>query len=117
MIGGRLLADGFGRGGSSDSPWARHGTALVLVLGLAGGLVAHLAADGAGKASIAPIIVAQACTILGGPALAAALIYLAVWRRPEKGAPITPVWMVLTLLLGFATTLVLAFRTALKLVG
>ena len=118
MIGGRLLADGFGKGETTESPWSRHGTAIALIAGLAGGLFAHLNAEAAASASISPIIIAQASTILGGPALAATLLYLAL--RPEiRSAPDkrAPGWMIGLAAAGFAVTLILAWRTGIKLFG
>ena len=32
------MADGMGKGGSMDAPWARHGTVIALVVGMAAGL-------------------------------------------------------------------------------
>ena len=70
---GQFLADGLGVGDSMPAPWTRHGTALALVLAMALGLPAL----GAGWSQIRLIMIAQACTVLGRPALALTLIYLA----------------------------------------
>ncbi len=112
MIGGRLLADGIGKGGTSEARWARHGTALALLAGLAGGLVGHLQSGG-GK--LAPIVVAQASTILGGPALAAALLYLSTRKR--DGAAVAPRWMTATAAIALLVSLGLAARTLRSLLG
>ena len=113
-----MLADGFGDGATTESKWSRHGTARALIAGLAGGLVAYLAAGAGGRASIAPIIVAQASTIPGGPVLALALIYLGT-RKDLSGDPQkrTPAWMLAITALGFVATLVLAWRTWGQLFG
>lgn len=115
MIGGRLFADGFGKGATTESPWSRHGTALALVAGLAGGLVAHFTAGDDGKGNITPIIIAQASTVLGGPALAMTLLYLGS-RRDTKGGR-APAWMLAITGIGFLVTLVLAWRTGTSLLN
>jgi manganese transport protein len=116
MIGGRLLADGFGHGKSTEAPWARHGTALALLAGLAGGLVAFLYVEPSERGSIAPIIIAQASTMIGAPALALTILFLAT-RKDILNDPIkrTPRWMLILAWSGFLVTLVIAWRTSLKL--
>ena len=118
MIGGRLLADGIGRGQSADEPWSRHGTALALIAGFAGGLIAFLFVEPSERGSIAPIIIAQASTMIGAPALALSIIYLAtrksVSSNPQKR---TPRWMLALCWSGFIVTLILAWRAGLNLFG
>ncbi len=116
MIGGRLLADGFGHGKSTEATWARHGTALALLAGLAGGLLAFLYVEPSERGSIAPIIIAQASTIIGAPALALTILFLAT-RKDIRNDPLkrTPRWMLILAWGGFLVTLVLAWRIAEKL--
>lgn len=116
MIGGRLLADGFGHGKSTEDPWARHGTALALLAGLVGGLVAFLYVEPSERGSIAPIIIAQASTMIGAPALALTILFLAT-RKDIRNDPLkrTPRWMLILAWSGFLVTLVIAWRASLKL--
>ena len=116
MIGGRLLADGFGHGKSTEATWARHGTALALLAGLVGGLLAFLYVEPSERGSIAPIIIAQASTMIGAPALALTILFLAT-RKDIRNDPLkrTPRWMLILAWSGFLVTLVLAWRASLKL--
>ncbi|MDG2125535.1 MAG: divalent metal cation transporter, partial [Verrucomicrobiales bacterium] len=114
MIGGQFLADGTGRGASIDKPATRHFTVAALAAGLAGALVAQLSTSATGGASITPIIIAQACTVIGGPALAATLLYLAT--RPDlTGEKRTPKWLLASTVAALLVTLVLATKTIIKL--
>jgi len=106
IIGGNMLADGFGWGSTMNDLGARHSTAAALVIGFA---VASgcLAAD---IKPVAAITVAQASTVLGLPALAMALVFLAT--RPElKAARRVPRWMIVLGCAGLLLTLLLAART------
>lgn len=115
MIGGQFLADGLGKGRSMDTSWSRHGTVLALLAGLAGGLVAFIPEALSGEQSnVTPIIVAQACTVLGGPALAATLLYLGT-RKDLEGERKTPAWVLTLVWLGLGLTLVIAVRTGMGL--
>lgn len=116
MIGGRLLADGFGKGNRIDSKWSTHCTALALIAGILGAFFAI--ADPDSKNSINPIIIAQASTILGGPTLALALLFLGIkinQRDPQKRR--ISKWMLWSVSMGLIVTLVLAFKTFGKLFG
>ncbi|MED5585135.1 MAG: Nramp family divalent metal transporter [Verrucomicrobiota bacterium] len=106
MVGGRFLADGMGRGKSADAPWSRHGTALALAAGLVGGLIAFLFVDPSERGATAPIIIAQASTMIGAPALALSILYLAT----RKGIR-SPRWMLALCWIGLIVTLVLVWRT------
>jgi manganese transport protein len=111
MVGGQFLADGVGLGDSMEAPWTRHGTALALVLAMGLGL----AALSTGWSHVHLIVVAQACTVLGGPALALTLLYLAT--RPDlRHASPTPVWMLIVGWVGVVATLLLSVRTLVGLV-
>ncbi|MEC7223255.1 MAG: Nramp family divalent metal transporter [Verrucomicrobiota bacterium] len=116
MIGGRLLADGFGKGNRIDSKWSTHCTALALIAGILGAFFAITDPDS--KNSIDPIIIAQASTILGGPTLALALLFLGIkinQRDPQKRR--ISKWMLWSVSMGLIVTLVLAFKTFGKLFG
>jgi manganese transport protein len=110
LIGGNMLADGCGRGATMNDPGTRHATAAALLIGMTiaiGCLVAGVSPVGA-------ITVAQASTVVGLPALALALIYLAT--RPELTGPRRiPAWMVGAAGLGLAVTLFLTLRTFMQL--
>ena len=116
MIGGRLLADGFGKGNRIDSKWSTHCTALALIAGILGAFFAI--ADPDSKNSIDPIIIAQASTILGGPTLALALLFLGIKinQRDQQKRRISK-WMLWSVSMGLIVTLVLAFKTFGKLFG
>lgn len=106
MVGGLLLSDGLGLGHRIDDRPARHLTTLAL---LAGFVVAALA-TATGASRVALIVLAQALTVLGGPALALALVYLGTRRGMN-----TPRWILALGVLGFLVTTALAVRTAVRL--
>jgi len=110
MVGGQFLADGLGVGGSMQAPWTRHCTALALLLAMVLGLVAL----STGWNHVHLITVAQACTVLGGPALAVALLYLATRPDLQRRHP-TPAWMLAAGWIGLVATLLLAVRTIVNL--
>ena len=70
------------------------------------------------KNSIDPIIIAQASTILGGPTLALALLFLGIKinQRDQQKRRISK-WMLWSVTMGLIVTLVLAFKTFGKLFG
>lgn len=118
MIGGRLLADGFGHGKSTDDRWPRHGTALALLAGLAGGLIAFLYVDPGERGAIAPIIIAQASTMIGAPALSLTILYLATRKDIMQDARKRPPrWMLALSRCSVIVTLIIAWRIAEKLFG
>lgn len=110
MIGGQFLADGIGRGDSMDSAWARHGTVIALLTGFAGTLVGRLTPFD----PVTLIIMAQSATVLGLPALALTLIFLASRRRAD-GKRVAPMWLLLVASTAIPITLALAIRTGLNL--
>ncbi|MDA7681390.1 Nramp family divalent metal transporter [Verrucomicrobiales bacterium] len=116
MIGGRLLADGFGKGNRIDSKWSKHCTVLALLAGLLGAFFAIIDPDS--KNSIDPIIIAQASTMLGGPTLALALLFLGIKiNQRDQQKPRISKWMLWSVTMGLIVTLVLAFKTFGKLFG
>ena len=108
MIGGTLLADGLGQKAALDSPWPKNYTVLVLLIGM---IVALLPSD----ANRVPLIIfAHALTVLGGPLLAASLLYLAT-RRSETGERVAPLWLVVVGAVGFVVVLAFAARTVVRI--
>jgi Mn2+/Fe2+ NRAMP family transporter len=109
MIGGNMLSDGFGKGETINDRGARVGTVLALMIGM---LIA-IASIAKGYSVVNVITVAQASTVLGLPALAAALIYLGT--RPDlTGERKVPKWMIVMGSVGFMLSLMLTLRTIVK---
>jgi len=109
-IGGVLLSDGLGLGASLDQKWPKIFTVAALVFGM---VVAYLASV-SGMDHVALIVFAQALTVLGGPALAASLIYLSI-GKPFKQRVKAPGWMLFLVIFGFAIVTLLTIRTAVKI--
>ena len=109
MIGGNMLSDGFGKGATINDRGARNGTVLALLIGM----VIAIGSIVMGFPVVNVITVAQASTVLGLPALAAALVYLAT--RPDlTGERKVPGWMVIMGSVGFLLSLMLTLRTIIK---
>ncbi len=109
MIGGTVMSDAIGKGSRLQDRWPVHLTVVALLVGMAVA-IASLAKEGS---TVHLITLAQACTVLGIPALAAALIYLGT--RPELIGPrrVPPVVLRLSIL-GFVVACLLALITAQK---
>ena len=105
LIGGTLLADGLGKGAALDSPWVRG----LTVAALAAGCGIALAAP-AGGGRVDAILIAQALTVLGGPLLAGALLFLGT-----RIAPRPPAWTFAVAGAGAVLVALLAVRTAWRL--
>lgn len=110
MIGGTVLADGFGRGGSMDQPWPKRFTAV----GLLTGMVVAIAVKSYGFKVGTLLIFAQALTVLGNPLLAGAMLWLAT-RKDLSGERAVPAWMKWLAFAGFVVVLILAVRVAVNL--
>ncbi len=109
MIGGNMLSDGFGKGATINDRGARNATVLALAIGMTVAIVSITK----GYSVVNVITVAQASTVLGLPALAAALIYLAT--RPDlSGDRKVPRWMIVMGSIGFLLSLLLTLRTIIK---
>ena len=100
LIGGTLLADGFGWPSGMNDRAQKIGTTVALLLGAAVAIVAK----GQGN-QIEAIVLMQKLTLLGGPLLAAALLYLG----HRAGAP---KWAMALAALGAALVVVVAGREA-----
>ncbi len=109
MIGGNMLSDGFAKGATINDRGARNCTVLALLIGM----VVAIMSIAKGYSVVNVITVAQASTVFGLPALAAALIYLGLC--PDlTGKRKVPRWMIVMGSIGFLLSLLLTLRTILK---
>lgn len=98
MVGGTVLSDGLGKGSRLSEKWPIHMTSLALVVGMVIAIFSKMDGD----STVHLITIAQALTVVGAPALAIALMYLAT--RPEmKGERAIPKGYIY---LGFAAIVV-----------
>ncbi len=109
MIGGTVLSDGLGRGGSMD----QLGPKICTVLALLTGMVVAVAVKTLDFKTGDLIIFAQALTVLGNPLLAGAMLWLAT-RGDMQGERVVPTWIKLVSGLGFVLVLGLSLRTAVQ---
>lgn len=109
LIGGTVLSDSLGKGAKLTDKWPLHLTTTALVVGM-GVAIASVAKEGS---TVHLITIAQACTVLGIPALAAALIYLAT-RKELAGNRKVPQWTIILAIIGFILSCLLALLTASK---
>jgi len=109
LIGGTVMSDAIGKGSRLQDKWPVHLTVVALLVGMVVAIVG-LYSEG----SIVPLItLAQACTVIGLPALAAALLYLGT--RPElKGPRAVPKPILITAGIGFLVSCGLMFLLAQK---
>lgn len=107
MIGGTVMSDSIGKGSRLQDGWPLHMTAVALLIGM-GVAIASFRSAGS---TVGLITIAQALTVLGIPALAAALIYLGT--RPElQGERRVPRTIIALAIVGFCVSCVLAGMTA-----
>ena len=111
LIGGTVMSDSLGKGSKLEDKWPVHLTTLALLIGMTVA-VASLIKEGS---TVHLITIAQACTILGIPALAASLIYLGT-RQELTGERRVPKWMLGLATIGFFVACILAVLTASKVV-
>ncbi|QDV87096.1 NRAMP family divalent metal transporter [Planctomycetes bacterium TBK1r] len=109
LIGGTVMSDSLGKGSKLDDKWPLHLTTAALLVGMCVA-IASLAREGS---TVHLITIAQACTVLGIPALAAALIYLGT-RKELTGPRKVPRWIIALAVIGFVVSCVLAGLTATK---
>ncbi len=109
LIGGTVMSDSLGKGARLEDRWPVHMTALALMVGMVVA-IASLAKEGS---TVHLITLAQALTVLGIPALAAALIYLGT-RKELIGERAVPKAILAFAGLGFFVSCVLASMTASK---
>lgn len=106
MIGGTVMSDSIGKGSRLNQGWPIHMTALALIVGM---VVAIFSLTKSGS-TVTLITIAQALTVLGIPALAAALIYLGT--RPDlTGERKIPRWIIGLAMIGFLVACGLAVKT------
>jgi len=110
MIGGTILSDGLGLGGDIDQPWPKHFTVLTLLVGMG----VAVTVQSTGESPVNLIIFAQAMTVLGLPALAATMCYLAT-RKDLTGDRRIPLWLKLVAVLALVIVTLLALRTGVRL--
>lgn len=109
LIGGTVMSDSINKGARLQDKWPLHMTALALLVGMFVA-IASMAKEGS---TVHLITLAQALTVLGIPALAAALIYLGT--RPElQGERAVPRPLIILAVIGFCVSCVLACTTAMK---
>jgi Mn2+/Fe2+ NRAMP family transporter len=106
LIGGHILADGLGMGDRITSKWTRHFTTLALLTGMVVGVLSI----STGLSRVTMIVIAQALTVVGVPALALALIYLGVLKHRENRQAV-PRWILAAATAGLITTSLIAART------
>jgi Mn2+/Fe2+ NRAMP family transporter len=109
LIGGTVMSDSLGKGSKLDDKWPLHLTTVALLIGMCVA-IASVAQEGS---TVHLITIAQACTVLGIPALAAALIFLGT-RRELTGARKVPKWIIVLAVIGFLVSCLLACLTANK---
>ena len=109
LIGGTVMSDAMGKGARLEDRWPVHMTAVALLVGMFVA-IASLAKQGS---TVHLITLAQALTVLGIPALAAALIYLGT-RKELIGERQVPKPILVLAIIGFMISCVLACMTAMK---
>ena len=103
MIGGAMLSDGLGMGGTMD----RLSTKLFTTFGLALGMVVAIFVPSEDRVGL--IVFAQAMVVIGFPLLAISMLYLAT-RKDLPGGYRVPMWMKLIGLAGLVVVLLSASR-------
>ena len=111
LIGGHILADGLGMGDRITSKWTRHFTTL----GLLTGMVVGVLSISTGLSRVTMIVIAQALTVVGVPALALALIYLGALKHRENRQAV-PRWILAAATAGLITTSLIAVRTVFTII-
>lgn len=111
LIGGHILADGFGLGDRINSKWTQYFTVAALLLGM----TVALLAISTGMSRVQLIVFAQALTVVGVPALAIAMLFLGIikWREDKSSMP---VWILVIAGVGFGVTGLLATRTVISII-
>ena len=109
LIGGTVMSDSLGKGSKLDDQWPLHLTSVALLVGMCAA-IASLAKEGS---TVHLITIAQACTVLGIPALAGALIYLGT-RKELTGPRKVPRWILTLASIGLVISCFLACLTANK---
>ena len=106
MIGGTVMSDSIGKGSRLSDRWPIHLTTVALLVGM---IVAIFSLTKSGS-TVTLITIAQALTVLGIPALAAALLYLGT-RSELTGDRKVPRWIIALASVGFVVACGLALKT------
>ena len=113
MIGGFILSDGLGLGQNANDKWPRILTIGVLLVGMAVGLYAIIALDGARPVTL--VVAAQAMTVLASPLVAGVLLYLtcngAIMGKHKNGPLLTTLGVI-----GFIILVAMSIKTLLTAV-
>jgi Mn2+/Fe2+ NRAMP family transporter len=110
LVGGTVLADSLGLDSSMNGRWTRRLTTVALIASMVIAIV--LATTGRGAVGV--ILVAQALTVLGLPAIAVAMIHLGSrGEAREKG--LIPPWLLCVAVGCAAVSILLAARKAWEL--
>ena len=108
-----VLSDSLGKGSRLTQRWPLHLTTVALLVGMA---VAIASVVWGKESTVTLITIAQALTVLGLPALAAALIYLGT--RPElTGERRVPRWITILAIVGFFAACYVSSRLAITVYG
>ncbi len=113
MIGGHVFSDGMGLGSSLSNRSALHATTAALLVGMVVGILA-LTKENFDRTTT--IVIAQASTVVAGPAVMAGLLYLGA-RQYRYGKQKPPLWMLTVVSTGLLVSLFVATITVLKLTG
>ena len=111
MIGGSILADGFGKPARLSDPWSRRFTVIVLLVGM---VVAMIVLHTSVK-KVNAIIFGQALTVVGNPLMAATILWLAN-RKDIMGERRNTVIMNILGGLGLIVVVLMAIRVLLLIV-
>ena len=106
MIGGHVFADGLGLSSSLKSKKTLHATSAALLIGMVVGMLA-LTTD---FDRTTTIVIAQASTVIGGPAVVAGLLFLGV-RQRRVGEHKPPMWMLILVSISLVVSLYVAKTT------
>src|SRR5690606_1949274 len=93
-----------------DTKWPKIFTVISLTIGMSVAIGVQLM----GSAPVTLIIFAQSLTVLGNPALAGILFWLAMKPNKDGGSP-APLWMRIVAAVGFILVLYLAIRSGIVL--
>lgn len=110
MIGGHVFSDGLGLGSRLDARSTLHATTAALLIGMVVGILALT--KGFDRTTV--IVIAQASTVIGGPAVMAGLLYLGIRQRlvAERKPPL---WMLVITGAGALVSLAVATRTGISI--
>jgi len=112
MIGGHVFSDGMGLGSQLKGKPALHATTAALLIGMLVGVLALTTEFD----RTTTIVIAQASTVIGGPAVVAGLLFLG-WRQFLQGKTKPPLWMLIITSIGMLVSIAVAIRTTLGIIA